>query len=220
MSPSRTVSRRAEPGSRTWLRTNPVITTSCSSASGNASYSGAPISLLFSITEVSKTYPAISASATAGFSLCRPDGSSRQPINATNRTPTTATTMPTGAKSNIRNGLPSASSRTVATTILGGVPIRVTMPPRIVAKESGIRVRLGLRSPFRAASMSTGINSDSAATLFMTADSRPPTPDIRPIWGPIPLTPDTHTRAIASTTPELKRPRLTIRTRAMITVAG
>ena len=162
----------------------------------------------------------MSASAAAGFSFCRPDGSNRHPINATNRTPTRATTKPTGAKSNIRKGLPSASSRTVATTILGGVPISVTIPPRIVAKDSGISVRLGLRSPFRAASRSTGIRSDSAATLFMTADNRPPTPDISPIWAPIPLTPATHTRAIASTTPELKRPRLTINTRAMITVAG
>ena len=81
-----------------------------------------------------------------------------------------ATIKPTGAKSNIWYGSPNAVSRKVAMTTLGGVPIRVTMPPRIEANDSGISVSAGLRLDFAAACMSTGINSASAATLFITAD--------------------------------------------------
>ena len=54
-------------------------------------------------------------------------------------------------------------------TTLGGVPINVTMPPRIDANESGMRVSAGLRLAFRAACISTGISNASAATLFITA---------------------------------------------------
>ena len=62
--------------------------------------------------------------------------------------------------------------------MLGGVPIRVTRPPRMVAKESGIRVSAAGRFAFFAAWMSTGIKSANAPTLFMTAESAPARPDI------------------------------------------
>ncbi len=56
-------------------------------------------------------------------------------------------------------------------TTFGGVPISVTIPPRIEANDSGIRVSAGLRFAFAAACRSTGMSSASAATLFMTAES-------------------------------------------------
>ena len=59
--------------------------------------------------------------------------------------------------------------------------MRVTIPPRIDAKDSGMRVRAGLRFALAAACMSKGINSASAATLFMIADRRAANPDINPI---------------------------------------
>ena len=45
------------------------------------------------------------------------------------------------------------------------------MPPRIDAKDSGIRDNDGLRPDFLAACRSSGISNASAATLFMIADS-------------------------------------------------
>ena len=68
--------------------------------------------------------------------------------------------------------------------MLGGVPISVTMPPRIVAKDSGISDSPGARPALRAVWMSTGISSASAATLFMKADSTPPIPPMIAIWLP------------------------------------
>ena len=91
------------------------------------------------------------------------------------------TAAPTGAKSNMWNGSPSARCRKVATTTLGGVPISVSMPPRIVAKESGISVAAGLRLAFAAACMSTGMSRASAATLFITADRAAATVDMIPM---------------------------------------
>ena len=68
--------------------------------------------------------------------------------------------------------------------MLGGVPIKVIMPPRIDAKESGIRVKAGLRLAFKAACISSGMSSASAATLFITADRTAANPAITPICVP------------------------------------
>ncbi|MFT6103856.1 MAG: hypothetical protein ACJA1E_000269 [Paracoccaceae bacterium] len=57
--------------------------------------------------------------------------------------------------------------------ILGGVPINVTIPPRVVANESGISDKPGLRPALRAVWISTGMNNAKAATLFMKADRTP-----------------------------------------------
>ena len=96
--------------------------------------------------------------------------------------PATAQTMPTGEKSNIENGSPSARSRNWAITMLGGVPIIVTMPPRMVAKDSGISESDTDRPAFFAASISRLIRMTSAATLLITADSAAPTTAMMPIW--------------------------------------
>ena len=98
-------------------------------------------------------------------------GISRQPTRATKITPATAISPPTGVKSNIPNGSSNARDRNVAMMMLGGVPIRVNRPPRIEAKDSGIRIIAGDRLVSAAAWMATGISSASAPTLFMKPDS-------------------------------------------------
>ncbi len=69
--------------------------------------------------------------------------------------------------------------------MLGGVPISVIMPPKIEAKDSGMRVSLGLRSALSAACRSIGISKASAATLFMMAESAAETPAITEMCRPI-----------------------------------
>ena len=69
-------------------------------------------------------------------------------------------------------------------TMLGGVPISVTMPPRMLAKDMGMRVRAAVRFAFLAASMSTGISSASAATLFISVDSEADSEAITAMWAP------------------------------------
>ena len=58
----------------------------------------------------------------------------------------------------------------------------VTIPPRMVAKDSGIRVRAGERLALLAACMSTGINNASAATLFMKLERMAPATPIKLMW--------------------------------------
>ena len=65
--------------------------------------------------------------------------------------------------------------------MFGGVPISVIMPPRIEAKDSGIRDSDGLRPAFFAACMSTGISRASAATLFMMAERPAASADMMPM---------------------------------------
>ena len=65
--------------------------------------------------------------------------------------------------------------------ILGGVPIRVINPPRIVAKASGIRVIRGDRLALAEACKSTGINMARAATLFIKAENTALSPPIAAI---------------------------------------
>ena len=120
----------------------------------------------------------------------------------------------------MEKGAPSASSRKPAMMMLGGVPISVISPPRMEAKDSGIRLRPGWRRACDAAFMSIGIKSASAATLFISADSTAATPDITPICANSERPRATTCRASNSTAPELDRPRLTTSTSAMITVAG
>ena len=66
--------------------------------------------------------------------------------------------------------------------IFGGVPISVTSPPSIDAKDRGISVSAGLLALLAAAFKSTGINRANAATLFITADRTAETHAMIPIW--------------------------------------
>ena len=147
-------------------------------------------------------------------------GTKRHPKTATNKMPTPAQTNPTGAKSNIWKGAPETVSRYCAIMMLGGVPIRVTNPPKIVANDSGIKVALMLLPAFFAACISTGIKSASAATLFMKADKIAPVEAIMEICAPTPRPVSITERVIMSIAPEFCRPRDTISTSATIIVAG
>ena len=103
--------------------------------------------------------------------------------------------------------------------MLGGVPISVTMPPRMVAKDSGIRLCPAARLAFSAASTSSGIKRASAATLLMTADSTAPALPMMAICRGKGRSGSMTRLAISSTAPEDDRPRLTIRTSAMMATA-
>ena len=105
-------------------------------------------------------------------------------------------------------------------TMLGGVPIRVIMPPRMVAKDSAISVSEGLRFARAAAFRSTGISRVRAATLFITADSAAEKPAMMAICVDSLRELSTMWRATMSMAPELDRPRLAMSTSAMMTVAG
>ena len=104
--------------------------------------------------------------------------------------------------------------------MLGGVPINVTMPPRIVAKLSGINETPGDRPALRAVAMSTGISKASAATLFMNALSTPPIPPMIAICAPSDRLASTSVRVIRNTAPERTNPADTTSTSATTNVAG
>ena len=55
--------------------------------------------------------------------------------------------------------------------MLGGVPIIVIIPPRILAKAKGIRIKLGERPCSLAVFIAMGNNSAKAPTLFIKADN-------------------------------------------------
>ena len=61
--------------------------------------------------------------------------------------------------------------------ILGGVPIKVTSPPKMEANDIGIRIKAGDRLAFSEDSMATGISNASAPTLFITEESTAATPE-------------------------------------------
>ena len=105
-------------------------------------------------------------------------------------------------------------------TMFGGVPISVTMPPRIEAKESGISVAATARFAFFAASISRGMRSASAATLFTIAESPAATIAMIATWSPAGRSPETRWPAARSIAPEFISPRETIRTSAMMMTAG
>ena len=67
-------------------------------------------------------------------------------------------------------------SRKLAIIILGGVPIIVIIPPKILAKAKGIRIMLGERFCFIAVLSATGNISASAPTLFIIAEQMATTP--------------------------------------------
>ena len=117
-------------------------------------------------------------------------------------------------------GWPATSVRMLAMMMLGGVPIRVIRPPRMVPNDSGISNSAGGRSDFLAASMVAGISSASAPMLFMNADSTAPTPDSRPICAVRLRTGGSITAVNRSIAPDTDSARLTISTAATVITAG
>ena len=97
-------------------------------------------------------------------------GSSRQP-KVRNSTPTTARPIPTGAKSNMRNGSPVICSRICDTTMLGEVPIRVIRPPSREPNASGMSTRDTGFWVRRATCIAIGMKMASAPMFLMKADS-------------------------------------------------
>ena len=67
--------------------------------------------------------------------------------------------------------------------------------------------------------MSTGISSARAATLFMKADSTPPTAPMSAIWAPSGRAALIRVRVIRNTAPERTSPAETTSTSATISVA-
>ena len=104
--------------------------------------------------------------------------------------------------------------------MLGGVPIRVAMPPRMVAKERGMRLSPGARPALRAVWMSTGMSRARAATLFMKAERSPPTAPMMAMWAPRRREESTSVWVISRTAPERTSPAETTSTRATTRVAG
>ena len=104
--------------------------------------------------------------------------------------------------------------------MFGGVPIRVTMPPRIEAKESGISVRAGLRLARWAACISMGMSNASAATLFIMLESAAETNAMSPTCFVKLRDESTSLLASMSMAPDRESPRLTISTKAMMMTAG
>ncbi len=104
--------------------------------------------------------------------------------------------------------------------MFGGVPISVTMPPRMVAKASGISVTPGGRPALRAASTSMGIRRASAATLLMIAESAAPMPPVMAICRLVGRWSLTSRRVTSVNAPEFSKARETTSTSATMTTAG
>ncbi len=90
-------------------------------------------------------------------------------------TPRPRIASPMGVKSKSSNGSRPRSDSTWAARMLGGVPTRVVVPPRMAPNARGMNSRPGA-SPARGPMVATaGISTAVAAMLFMNADSTPAT---------------------------------------------
>ena len=78
-------------------------------------------------------------------------------------------TIPIGVNEKNERSLYPALDRASCTTRLGGVPIRVAMPPILLANASGIRKRLGLMLALTA--MLTTIGSISATVPVLLTNA-------------------------------------------------
>lgn len=103
---------------------------------------------------------------------------------------------------------------------LGGVPIRVVVPPRMEAKASGISSLPGGSARRPAICTATGINSASAPTLFMKADSTAASTHSAAMLSVGPAPPGSTRRVRASTAPVRCKPLLSTSTQATVTTAG
>ena len=126
-----------------------------------------------------------------------------------------------GVKSNSVKGSRPRSLNIWPARMLGGVPTRVVVPPRMAPKASGMKSREG-DSPARGARVATaGISTAVAAMLFMKAESTPATsmstmirrisllPTRRWIWAAMP-----------SATPVSKSAAPRMKTDSMVMTAG
>ena len=113
-----------------------------------------------------------------------------------------------------------ASARKPDTIRLGGVPIKVVMPPRIVPKASGISTWPGVISSRPDSCAATGINSAIAPTLFMKPDKSAPSPIKAAMLVSRPASRGRTVRANQSTAPVFCSPWLSTSTQATVITAG
>ena len=137
-----------------------------------------------------------------------------------NRMPPRATARPIGVKSNMAKLPVPCWARKPDTIRLGGVPIIVVMPPRMVPKASGISTRPGGSDRRPASCIATGISRAIAPTLFMKPDSSAPRPTSAARLATMPALAGSRRAASTSTAPELCSPRLSTSTQATVTTAG
>jgi hypothetical protein len=104
--------------------------------------------------------------------------------------------------------------------MLGGVPIRVTSPPRIEPKDRGISRVAAARLALAADCKATGMSRPRVPTLFMKPESAAATAESAPTWVEVRLVAGAISRAIQSVAPEEVSARLTISTTATVMVAG
>ena len=103
---------------------------------------------------------------------------------------------------------------------LGGVPIRVVMPPRMDANASGIRICPGGISSRDAICNDTGINIANAPTLFINPESMAAR-QVNEIMDSVgPAFSGNIQRVNQSTAPEFCSPALRIRIQATVMTAG
>ncbi len=118
------------------------------------------------------------------------------------------------------NSSRAKSARTVATMMLGGVPISVTSPPSSEPKESGISSSRGARSVLRAICRTTGIIRANAPTLFMKPDNAATRPAIIPTCSEGPSRASVTRRTIQAMASEFCSARLITSTAATVITAG
>ena len=104
--------------------------------------------------------------------------------------------------------------------MLGGVPIMVIMPPRILAKAKGMRSIPGGRARSAAVRSATGSIRARAPTLFMKAEQTITTVESEKMWPDSLLVKGRMLRAMISTTPALRRARLITSTAPTVRTAG
>ena len=123
-------------------------------------------------------------------------------------------------KSNMLNWMPISCWRKFEMMTLGGVPIRVVMPPRRDANARGMRKSDAGCLPLLDTLTATGMRRLTAPMLFMNAERNADRPESEPIRrlaysGMREIQP-----AIESTMPEFCSARLSTRTAATVTTAG
>jgi hypothetical protein len=135
--------------------------------------------------------------------------------------PTTTMTNPTGVKVNRWKGSRPMDWRWLLTTMLGGVPMRVSIPPRREATETGMRSLEGEISRAHASPMTTGTMTATVPVELMKADrvaTRIMMMTMRRTW----LSPASLAgrRPMAWATPVWKRPSPTTKRAAIMMTTG
>ena len=150
---------------------------------------------------------------------CLSFGRMRQ-AKLTKTSPSTISGRPTGAKSNIWNGLPTASSRTWLTMMLVEVPTSVTKPPSSDMNAMGIRSDAGEVLVLRASRSAVGIRIARAPTFLVGIDNRAVAPARTGTCTAAVFNRDSKGFSNSSITPERDTAAETIRAQAMITTTS